>query len=481
MKPQNTARTALAALLLLCGTAIASAEPLTNEELLALRSAERIAELNASAPNQPRRSERFDEAFQLMAPILDRPLPAERQVWISLGRWAVALNDPAAGAVVLAGLLRDIPDFMTNETLGEIAANLNARTRTRELAPEATARLDAGDTPLAAIRHISSTLAWYRLADIAGGMAFQNDPVAGSAAWGGLAAAFDNAGLSDLSQTATTRAEPRLSEIEAPDAIARALIDTAEGQIRFNAVSPAVRNLTVAMEMIQTLPAGPDRDRLTTDAARLMARAGKTEEASTVAGSLAPDLADEITLETVRFHAQRNELPAATQASARIQNEQIADLASIAVVQALAKAGRTSEAESRAANITNPIANAEAQAMILAHADDATLDPSAWRRMLFNAQPSEQRAMATARIISVMGDRLTHHTEFLHTMRQDAETIDRSMRVKLAERIFRENLALGTDASDIHTKVPEHGSSNTLFRLALLFKAADIMTTNHKE
>lgn len=481
MTPLNTTRAALTAFLLISATGLAFAGPLTNEELLALRSAERIAELNASPQNQPRRAERLDEAFQLMAPILDRPLPAERQVWISLGRWAVAFNDPAGGAVVLAGLRRDVPDFMTDETLGEIAANLNANSRTRQLAPQATARLDAGDTPLAVIRHIWSTLAWYHLADRAGGMAFQTDPVAGSAAWSGLAAAFDNAGLADLSQTAKTRAEQRLSEIEDPARIARALIDAAEGQIRFNAVSNAVRNLTAAIDKIQTLPAGPDRDRLTTDAARLMARAGKAEEASTVAASLAPDLADEVTLETARFQAQRNEIPAAVQASARIRSHEITDLASIAMVHALAKAGQTAEAESRAANITDPIANAEAQAMILAHADDATIDPSAWRRTLLNARPSEQRAMAMSRIISVFADRLPPSADLQVAMIHDGETVDRTRRVELTERIFRENLTLGDDASNIHGKIREYAPSDTLYRLALLFQAADIMKTNPKD
>ncbi len=463
MKPLNPARAAVAAILLVSGAALALGDPLTNEELLALRSAERIAELTASRPaSSPTRAERFEEAFQLMAPILERPLPADRHVWVSLGRWAVASNQSAAGAVVLAGLRRDIPTFMSDETLAEIAASLNANTRTRTLATQAADRLSAGDSPLAAIRRIESTLTWYYLADRATSMASQTEPIAGTATWGGLAAAFDRAGLPDLVQTARTRAEQRLREIEEPAEIARALIDTAEGQIRFDARGEAIASLSDAMTQIRTLTPGFDRDRLQADAARLMARAGLTDEAVEIAGALDPGLADEIFLEAVRSHARRTDPAAAERALERISDPHAIDLATIAIIESLTISGRTEEAQARAGTLTDPVAIAEAQVMILAHADDSTLDPTAWRRLLLSADPSDRRALATSRIFSVLGERLTDRGDLRRAMTDDLyRGNDRSRSERITLQILREIMPRN-DASAIslpHPRACFHGGS----------------------
>ncbi len=482
MRPKAPNRAALIAVFLLAGSAIALSEPLTNEELLALRSAERIAELTTGAVQSQRVAERFDEALRLITPILDRPLPADRQVWISFGRWAVAFRDPAAGAVVLAGLRRDFPDFMSDETLGEIAANLNANTRTRQLARQAAEHLDAGDTPLAAMTQLASSMAWYHLADFAGTVPFTHDPATASATWTGLAAAFQRAGQADLAQTARTRAAQRLAEITEPASIARAHIDAAEGQIRFDATEEAAANLRAALVQIRSLPAGAEQDRLTFAAARLLARAGKTAEAAALAQSFSVELADLITLETVRLHVRQNDLSAAKQASSHIATarSRAAHQATIALISGLARSGSTIEAESLAEGLTDPLANAEAQAIILALAEDSTLDPGAWRRTLLNTTPSVERAHTTARILAVYADRIRSECELTRSMTLDAASLESlQLRTALTEDLYREAIALGDDGSNIHRRVPEHGSSDPQFRLVLLMQAADILKGNH--
>jgi hypothetical protein len=473
MKPLTAVLPALAALLFLSGTAFALNGPLTNEDLLALRSAERIAEQVAESHSSYPKQSRFEEALGLMRPILDRPLPAQRQVWVSLGRWAVASKAPTAGAVVLAGLRRDVQDFMSDEVLADIAASLNAETRTRELATLAAERLDAGDSPLEAIEHIKSRLAWYRL-DSNAAAAFQINPVAGAAGWGALAAAFEQADVSELAKTARTRADQRLSEIDEPAMLARALIDSAEGQIRFEARKQAHISLMAAMDQIQTLPTGPDRDRLTTDAARLMARADQIDAAAEIAELLDPSLSDEIKLEMVRSHARRNDFSRAEEIMNGITAPHIENLARIAIIQGLARSGQTQQAESRLDAVKDPVDNAEAQAMILAHAEDATLDPTVWRRVLLTAKPGERRSLAIARILSVYGHRITQPGEFRNAIYEDfLHQNDRSIAERITDQIFKESIATGSSAFNIQSIVPARGSGETLYRYSLIFEAAD--------
>ncbi|MCC5823338.1 MAG: hypothetical protein LAT64_02270 [Phycisphaerales bacterium] len=466
-------RTTLAVLFL--SVTLAPAEPLSNEDLLALRSAEYLAQSLTAPISSGPSQQKLGEAMDLMRPVLERPLPAPREVWVALGRWAVAAQDPAAGAVVLAGLRREAPDFMTDEILADIAAKLHANTRARQLVPQAQERLEGGDTPLVAIRHVGLSLSFLSMADTVK-WAVRDDQATSAALWGGLAPAFDRAGLSNMAETARMNASALQRDIKDPAQLARVLIDTAEGQILFDARREAAGNLTAAMDNIRTLPDGSEKNELLTDTARFMARAWMTEEAAEIIESLEPDQAAKVRLEVARTLAQQGEYRAADQAIDRITKPYIADLARIGIIRELAKAGRIAEAEARAAALSDPIASAEAQAMILAHTEESTLDPAAWRPTLLHADPDAQLALTIVRVLGVYGERLENAHAFINLF---TSTLSRER--DLTSLIYQEQVALGIGVTHYMTRSGMLSTWGPFARYSMLIHASDTLSRAEKQ
>ncbi len=389
MRHAQSIRAVLVALTLAAAPALA--EPLDNEQLLALRTAEHVAETASPGPQANFRNP-LNDVFGLIAPVLDRPLPATRPVWHALGKWAAASRNQAAGAVTLAGLRREIPDFMADEALADIAARLNANRRMRDLAPIAAERLEVGDTPLAAIRHLEAHLAWRQIESDATTI---KAPGPAYATWATLEAAFNLAGLAELRDVAKDRAEQRFTEIPDDGDRTRALIAAAEGRARFGDREGAVRLLDETVATAGSLSVGEGRVRLIADAGCAFARIGEFDRAAEIMNSLPQPIASEVALEIARTHAKAGNVPATETASGAIASPELHGLSRVALAEALALAGRLDEAQSVAHQIQDVPVRAEAYAVLGFLALDPGFDSGASHRLL---EAAPETAVAAARL-----------------------------------------------------------------------------------
>lgn len=387
----QSTRAVLLALMLAAIPALA--EPLDNEQLLALRTAEHVAERalsgTAGLHNQ------LNDVFQLMSPVLDRPLPASHHVWLALGRWAAAANDRAAGAVTLAGLRREIPDFMSDPELAAVAARLNANRRTRDLASDAAELLDAGATPAAAIQSLKVQLAWASLRTRATRI---TEPESAFVTWSALAAAYESAGVTDHASHARERAAEHRQALGQGEHAARALLDAAEIQIHFHDRSAAVDTLHEALNAARSLPNDAQSD-LLVDAGRLLARAGEFDQAARIAESLPRASAARVWLETARVHARAGDLEAAESSATAVTAPEWRELADVAIVEALARNERIADALVIAEDISDRSVRAEALALLSLFDEEHDLGQAAEALISTLDQHDPVRIAARMRIV----------------------------------------------------------------------------------
>jgi hypothetical protein len=465
---------ALSALFLAATAALGQAEPLSNEDLLALRSAERIAELGTEiSPNNARRQARFMEAWDLMAPILERPLPADRRVWVSLGRWAAAADNPAAGAVVLAGLRQDVPDFMDDAVLATIAADLNADTATRELAARAAERFEAGDTPAEAIHHLGTALHWEGMLEQAVSI---EDPSTAAATLAALGSALDKAELSQSAEAARDAAGKRLAEIQGPADLARTLVATAEGQLYFDGVEEAVANLSAAAELTASLQDDAARSRLETDIARLRARAGRFDEAAQAAMNLEPPLASEVYYEIVRARVARQQLDEAELAISLIAHDDLRNLAKTQLVKGLAKQDRVGEAEDLIATIRERTAQTEASAVLAFHTPAKAFERQLRLWTIFDDAP-ENRAAALIRVISLQPNDAPQLRALLINDLGELRDMEDRRRILLAGARYAAEHAAGEFASYLASRDFMRDRYPEMSRYRILAQAAEQLDT----
>lgn len=385
-------------------TPVSRGEPLDNESLLSLATAEVLIERAEGLTGKASQTDALNEAFLVMSPVLDRELPAQAEVWVALGRWALAARDDEAGAVAMAGLRRELPEFMSNQATAEVAAGLHAREGVRTLVPIAAARLEAGDTPLEAVSRTAAEGVWEQAHTVSKAI---TDPAQSAAAWTALATALENAGHDERAGVARQAAAERLGEITARSQRVTALTLTARARAELGDKAGAANDLDQARSVALGVPSVVERDGLLALVGRALAATGDIDGAAELIDEFG-DLGWEASVRSaiVERAAGDDNLATAEHWEASFDHEWWSDKASLAIIEALIRAGRMDEAAERVAQIKNPLAHAEGSMMLFpapASSSDLSESHIALRgmdRALKNVPTSTDKAAGIARIVA---------------------------------------------------------------------------------